>query len=166
MGLIIFVAMIVVPIVEIAVFIQSGDLIGLWPTIGVVILTAFIGSALLRHQGLSTLVRVQESMNAGKLPVAELFDGLCLLIAGALLLTPGFVTDGIGLLLFLPPFRASLRRQLGRRLKTHGEFRAQSGGGAAAGDFSTTIIEGEFHEINPDEKNGKDSGNTLPPGSH
>jgi len=89
---------VIVPIIEIAVFIELGGYLGLWPTIGTVILTAAIGSALLRLQGFSILARVTESLNEGRLPMAEVFDGLCVLVAGALLLTPGFVTDGIGFL--------------------------------------------------------------------
>ncbi len=154
MGLLILLAMIVVPITEIAVFIEAGDLIGLWPTIGAVILTAMVGSALLRYQGLSTLVKVQESMNAGRLPVAELFDGLCLLIAGAFLLTPGFVTDGVGLLLFLPPFRSFLRALMAKRIKSRGEFQMHMNAGPGRDHdhgFNSTIIDGEFHEIRPEK---------------
>ncbi len=165
MGLLILMTMIGVPIVEIAVFIKAGDLIGLWPTIGSVILTAIIGSFLLRQQGLATLVRVRESMDAGKLPVNELFDGLCLLVAGALLLTPGFVTDGVGLLLFMPPFRVVLRALLAQRLKARGNFQmpgsAQTGPSQNRG-FDSTIIEGEFQEVN-DEEGVNDPNHPLPP---
>ena len=178
MGLIILIAMIVIPITEIAVFIEAGDLIGLWPTIGVVILTAVIGSTLLRHQGFSTMVRVQESMNAGRLPVAELFDGLCLLIAGAFLLTPGFVTDGVGLLLFMPPFRTVLKGLLASRIKARGEFNMHMNAGTgqgspSGGGFSSTIIDGEFHEVQPDGNSrdqnpeNKEPDQPLPPpGNH
>ncbi len=99
MVLILLVAMIGVPILEIIVFIEAGGYLGLWPTVGAVILTAIIGSALLRHQGLSTLARAQENLAAGRLPMTEVFDGLCIVIGGALLLTPGFITDTIGFLL-------------------------------------------------------------------
>jgi len=167
LGLIILLAMIVVPITEIAVFIEAGDLIGLWPTIGAVILTAFVGTALLRHQGLSTLVRVQESMNAGRLPVTELFDGLCLLVAGAFLLTPGFVTDGVGLLLFVPMFRALLRGIMARRLQARGDFNMHvhgDGGPGRPGSENATVIDGEFHEVGPDgaESSGNDNSPSGP----
>jgi UPF0716 protein FxsA len=166
LGLLILIAMIVVPITEIAVFIEAGDLIGLWPTIGAVILTAIIGSTLLRHQGLSTLARVQESMNAGRLPVEELFDGLCLLVAGAFLLTPGFVTDGVGLLLFLPPFRTVLRALLARRIKARGDFSVHGQGGEGsrqASNSNTTIINGEFHEVDMQEESDVGPDRPLPP---
>ena len=144
-------AMIVVPILEIAVFIEAGERLGLWPTIGAVILTAMVGSALLRHQGLATLMRVRESMEAGRLPVAELFDGLCLLLAGAFLLTPGFVTDGVGLLLFLPPFRVVLRGLLAQRLRARGHFHMHAAGMGPeprrGPDGGGVILDGEFHEV-------------------
>ncbi len=121
MAFIALIAFIVVPIVEIAVFIQVGEQIGVWSTIGVVVLTAIIGTAMLRQQGLSVLFRIQENLQANRIPVQELFDGVCLVIAGALLLTPGFVTDTVGFLLFVPPYRhwlaGEIRRQ-GRQTPT------------------------------------------------
>lgn len=146
-GLILLV-MIAVPIIEISVFIQAGELIGLWPTLITVVLTAFMGTALLRRQGLATLQRVQDSMNAGRPPVAELFDGLCLFVAGLLLLTPGFVTDAIGFLLFVPPLRTFILGGLVARLSV-----SMSAGFSARGEThspgggDTTIIEGEYHEV-------------------
>jgi len=99
-----------VPILEIAVFIRAGALIGLWPTIAMVLLTGILGVALLRMQGLAVLARVRQSLDQGRIPVEEVFTGLCLLVAGALLLTPGFVTDTVGFLLLVPAVRAVLGR--------------------------------------------------------
>ena len=147
MVLILLLAMIGVPILEIAVFIQAGDAFGLWPTLGAVILTAIAGTILLRVQGLSALFRVQASLEAGRIPLAGLFDGLCLLVAGALLLTPGFVTDTVGMLLFVPPFRATLRGILMRRLAAHGHVETWHG----ETDVDGTVIDGEFHEVPPDD---------------
>ena len=96
MAFLLLIAFIATPIIEIAVFIEVGGRIGLWSTIGIVILTAVIGTAMLRQQGISVLFRIQENLNANRMPVRELFDGVCLVAAGALLLTPGFVTDAIG----------------------------------------------------------------------
>ena len=158
MGLLILMAMIVIPIVEIGVFIQAGELIGLWSTIGLVILTAMAGSALLRHQGLSTLSRVRENMSAGRLPVSELFDGLCLLVAGAFLLTPGFVTDGFGLLLFLPIFRGGLRRFIAARLKAREKFNINMRSEfeeRTRHNHDPHIIDGDFHEIRTDNDSNK-----------
>lgn len=120
MGIFLVLAFIGIPILEIAVFIQAGQLIGLWPTVAGVVLTAVIGAALVRHQGLSTIIKAQESVNAGRFPVAEVFDGLCLVLAGAFLITPGFVTDTFGFLLLVPALRAVLRRAIGRYMVASG----------------------------------------------
>ncbi len=155
MAPIIFLLMVGIPIAEIAVFIEVGGRIGLWPTIGAIILTAMIGTFLLRQQGLATLQKVQLSLDQGRLPLTEVFDGLCLLVAGVLLLTPGFVTDGFGFLLFLPPFRALLRHTLARYWRASGRINIQTG---PEGPFGPDhpgggpTIEGEYREINP--KNG------------
>jgi len=147
---------IVVPIVEIALFVQVGGAIGLWPTLAVVVLTAALGTALLRHQGLDTLRRVQDSLARDRLPVAEMFDGLCLLMAGALLLTPGFMTDALGFLLFVPPLRAAAAQAIVRYLLTHGRVHVATSGGSpgagprgAAPGGAGTVIDGEFEEVEP-----------------
>jgi UPF0716 protein FxsA len=162
MGLILLLAMIGVPILEIAVFIEAGERIGLWPTLGAVILTAVVGTALLRLQGLSTLARARESLEAGQLPVAEVFDGICLLIGGALLLTPGFVTDAVGFLLLIPPVRHVLRQWFRNYLTTAGRVQVWSDAPSAdpgpAGSRSSPIIDGEFEEV-VDENGRSDAGN-------
>jgi len=112
MGLVFFALFLLVPIIEIIGFMQIGSLIGLWPTLGIVILTAIAGSMLLRHQGMAVLFRTQSMIQEGKIPVDEMIDGICLAIAGALLLTPGFFTDIFGFLLFVPPFRRTLAKSV------------------------------------------------------
>lgn len=101
-----------IPIIEIAIFIQAGEIIGLWPTLATVVLTAIVGTALLRAQGLAALARARQSIDRGQLPVDEVFTGICILLGGALLLTPGFLTDAVGFLLLVPGFR----RVAGRRI--------------------------------------------------
>jgi len=155
MAVVLLLLMIGVPIAEIAVFIEVGGRIGLGPTLGTVVLTAAIGTALLRHQGLATLRRFQESLAQNRMPMTELFDGLCLLVAGALLLTPGFVTDGVGLVLFFPPARAALRRLLGRYLVASG--RAGTGGPGPGGG-GPTVIEADYKDVTPGRGNGNNSG--------
>jgi UPF0716 protein FxsA len=100
---------ILMPMIEIGVFIEVGGIIGLWPTLAVIVLTAVAGSALIRHQGLAILGQAQHNFAAGRLPVREIFDGICLLLAGAFLLTPGFITDTFGALLLIPAFRNLIR---------------------------------------------------------
>lgn len=99
-------ALILVPLVEIALFIVVGDQIGLWPTLAVIVATAIAGAALLRHQGVQTLRAAQTEMARGQAPVRHLAEGLLLFFAGALLLTPGFLTDALGFALLVPPVRA------------------------------------------------------------
>ncbi len=143
MAIVLLLAFVITPIVEIAVFIEIGGLIGLWPTIAIVVVTALAGAALLRAQGLATLARAQQSLARGEFPVRQVFDGACLLVAGALLLTPGFVTDGVGLALFLPP----VRDFLGRRLLASGRVRVDTGTEATPPGGDDRIIEGEYQEV-------------------
>ncbi|NQV85359.1 MAG: FxsA family protein [Rhodospirillales bacterium] len=165
MGAIILAAFIAVPIIEITLFIEVGGRIGLAPTVGVVILTALAGTALLRHQGLATLRKAQASLQENRFPMDEVFDGLCLVVAGALLLTPGFFTDAIGLSLFVPPFRTLLRRRITAFLIARGSVEVHT-----SGFNSETVIDGEFEDITPehDRKTGGEtsSGRELPPGKN
>lgn len=158
MAFVILFALITVPILEIAVFIQVGGILGLATTLAVVVLTAVIGTALLRIQGLAALTRVQASLQQGHLPMADVFDGLCLLVAGALLLTPGFITDAVGFLLFVPTLRGLLRRGLGRYLAAKGKIHLSS---TSRWDDATdsTVLDGEFVDITPDDETRNDSRN-------
>ena len=110
MPLLLILIFIGVPILEIAVFIQAGDIFGLWPTLAAVVATAVVGAVLLRAQGLAALGRARRQLDRGQVPVEEVLTGVCLLIGGALLLTPGFVTDTVGFLLLIPPVRQVLGR--------------------------------------------------------
>lgn len=94
-----------VPIIEIYLLIQVGQVIGAGWTIFLVVLTAVIGVALLKAQGLSTLNRAQQKLQANELPAREILEGMGLVVAGALLLTPGFFTDAVGFFLLFPPTR-------------------------------------------------------------
>src|SRR5215475_5541025 len=103
---------IVVPIVELYVIIQIGSLIGVWPTIALLLADAILGSLLLRHQGRGAWRRFNQALAERRFPGREVADGLMIAIGGTLLLTPGFVTDVFGVLLLLPPTRAIARRLL------------------------------------------------------
>ncbi|MEP3265760.1 MAG: FxsA family protein [Hyphomicrobiales bacterium] len=103
-------ALLIIPIMEIAVFIVVGNQIGLWPTLGMIVVTAFLGTLLLRHQGFQLLSEIRTKTDAGEIPGRALVHGVMLLIAGILLLTPGFVTDTCGFLLFFPPIRDTIWR--------------------------------------------------------
>ena len=149
MGVIVFIAFVTVPIVEIAIFMEIGGIIGFWPTIGIIILTAMIGTGLLRHQGLATLRKAQASLEQNRFPVEEVFDGLCLLVAGVLLLTPGFFTDAVGFFLFVPVFRGFFRGILTRSLIASGRVEVHSAG-FTPGEGPGMVIDGEFEDISPD----------------
>ncbi|MGB0631479.1 MAG: FxsA family protein, partial [Alphaproteobacteria bacterium] len=129
MAIVLLAAFIAVPVIEIALFIEIGGWIGLWPTIAIVIVTAFAGTTLLRIQGLGVLQRAQESANRNELPVQEVFNGLCLLVAGVLLLTPGFFTDAIGFMLFVPLFRKLAGIGIWRWLVRNGHIHVGGFGG-------------------------------------
>ena len=101
---------IVVPIVELWVIIEIGSLIGVWPTIALLIADALLGSLLLRHQGRGAWRRFNEALAQRRFPGREVADGLLIAIGGTLLLTPGFVTDVFGAILLIPPTRAIVRR--------------------------------------------------------
>lgn len=150
MGLLLLAAFIGVPLLEIAVFIQVGGLIGLWPTLAIVVLTAILGTWQLRVQGLATLARARAEIDRGGLPARELFTGACLLVAGVLLLTPGFVTDALGFLLFLPPFREMLRALLTRWVETHVETRTTAHRRDAGQPAGAPVIDAEYREIDED----------------
>jgi len=107
---------IVVPLVELFVIIEVGQAIGVWPTIALLFLDSILGAVLLRSQGRAVWRRFNEALAAGRTPHREVFDGAMVIFGGALLLTPGFVTDIFGLLLLIPPSRAVIRRFLSRIL--------------------------------------------------
>ncbi|WP_440896089.1 FxsA family protein [Amphibacillus sp. Q70] len=101
--------MISIPTLEIALFIWAGSHVGGWSIIGLIVLTGLIGGTLAKQQGIDTLRRAQQSMQNGQRPTEEIFDGICILLGGILLLTPGFITDVVGLILLLPFTRPLLK---------------------------------------------------------
>ena len=111
-----FFLFILIPVIEIALFIKVGGLIGLWPTIGLVLLSAVLGSVLIRSQGSRTLMQVQQSFRNLNDPTRPLAHGLMIVVAGMLLLTPGFFTDTLGLLLLIPAVRDWVMRRASRHM--------------------------------------------------
>jgi UPF0716 protein FxsA len=154
LAILLIAAFIGVPLIEIGLFIEVGGYIGLWPTLALVVATAIVGSWQLRMQGLATLARGREQLDRGQLPARELFDGFCLVIAGALLLTPGFLTDAVGLALFLPPFRDMLRAWLARRLEASSQTRVwvdgeeiRPNGQNERSRGPNAVLEGEYRDV-------------------
>jgi UPF0716 protein FxsA len=131
MGLLLVILFIVVPIVELYVIIKVGELIGVWPTIGLLLAGALFGSWLLRHQGRSAWRRFNEAIGQRRFPGKEVADGALIIVGGTLLLTPGFLTDIVGIVLLIPPTRALVRRGLRRFML--GRFAVVSVGGFPRG---------------------------------
>lgn len=142
-------AFIAVPIIEIWLLLKVGGAIGGGTTILIVILTAILGAYLVRQQGFATLTSVQNQMNAGKVPAMEMAEGLALLVAGAVLLTPGFVTDAFGFALLTPPIRRALIHWLvnQRNFQVHTySSHSQSTAHPQQNHRRDDVIEGEYRE--------------------
>ncbi|WP_165491824.1 FxsA family protein [Egibacter rhizosphaerae] len=110
MRAILFLVFVVGPILELLVIIQVGQLVGPWPTVGLLLAVSVLGALLVRREGLKAWQRFTRSLQEGRVPAAEVVDGALLLLGGAFLVTPGFITDALGLALLFPPTRAGLRR--------------------------------------------------------
>lgn len=137
-----FIAFLAVPLIEIALFIQVGGAIGLWPTLAIVVLTAIAGTALVRGQGIMTLNRLRSSFSDMQDPTEPLVHGAMILFSGALLLTPGFFTDAVGFALLVPGIRVWLFNKLRARMTVH-HF------GTGPQHRDSGIIDGEYEDITP-----------------
>jgi UPF0716 protein FxsA len=126
MALLLVLIFIVLPVAEIYVIIKVGEAIGVWPTIALLILDGFLGAALLRHQGRAAWRRFNEALAAGKVPAREVFDGAMVIFGGAFLITPGFITDFIGLLLLIPLSRGMFRGLVARVAMGRAAFAVRS----------------------------------------
>ena len=184
MPILLFLCFLAVPIAEIALFVEAGRLIGVIPTILLTIATAMAGTFLMRAQGIATMNRIAQSLEKGEMPVASVMDGMGIFVAGILLLTPGFLTDIFGLLLFVPPIRRGVGRWIFQKLARSGQVRFTSYGASsptrepppakpAAGSFTraSDVVDAEFETIEPDAEdpkpaqphNGKSRGNPKSP---
>ena len=108
---------ILVPTAELYLFMKIGSRLGLGPTLAIIIVTAILGASLTKSQGRRAIEKFQAATTAGRMPAKEAIDGLMILLAGAVLITPGFLTDTVGFLLLLPSFRAIVAGYAGKRLK-------------------------------------------------
>ena len=151
---ILFLIFLFIPIIEIYFLIQVGSAIGAGFTIFAVVFTALLGAYLVRAQGLSTLGKVQSQMAAGNVPAMEMMEGLFLLVAGALLLTPGFFTDAIGFVMLTPPLRRWMIKSALNRSIASGFYRTQCGMPGTTQVDDEHIIEAEYtvEEESEDDK--------------
>jgi len=149
MGWMILTGLVALPVVEIMLWIKSASLIGAGATIVVSVGAVLAGFAILRHQGLTTVLEARARLERGEMPVEAAFDGLCLSLAGLLLILPGFLTDALALLLLLPPVRALAWAWLernGTALQTVATPRSGTPGGPAR----PVIIETEYEVVPPE----------------
>ncbi|WP_166417758.1 FxsA family protein [Cochlodiniinecator piscidefendens] len=152
--LLIFIA---VPLIEIGLFIQVGGLIGLWPTLLIVLITAILGTSLVRTQGALAMSQLRGSFSELRDPSEPLAHGAMILFAGALLLTPGFFTDAFGFLLLFPPFRSAAFKYIRARVSVQsfemggqsGSFHTRSHPHAQASD---DIIDGDYDDVSEPKK--------------
>jgi UPF0716 protein FxsA len=133
MPLLLILLFIVVPVAELYVIIKVGELIGVWPTLALLLADALLGSWLLKHEGRGAWRRFNEALAARRFPGREVVDGALIIVGGTLLLTPGFLTDIVGVFLLLPPTRAITRRLLKRF--TIGRFLVVGMPGGVQGPF-------------------------------
>lgn len=167
MAFLLFIIFIIIPVVEITVLIEVGEQLGAFPTVALVILTAAVGASLVRSQGLQTLMSAQKKMQQGQQPGQEVIEGVMLAVAGIMLVTPGFVTDFLGLVLLLPISRQFFAGKLLERLiiKNMAQQGSQQGqpfnGGFSQNsqEQDSDIIDGEFvnkddnYQLDNDKKN-------------
>ena len=153
--LLVFIA---VPLLEIALLIKAGDSFGFWPTLSIVIFTAILGTVMLRWQGMAVMSRAEQTLREGGMPVESVADGVFLLLAGAFLLTPGLLTDGIGFALLVPQIRRWLGTKILRALSQRmglgdvndpGEKNSTAAGGAKPhrDRSGNVIIDAEYKDL-------------------
>lgn len=146
MVLVLFMIFVVVPVIEISLLIEVGARLGGMTTIALVILTALLGASLVRSQGLKTLLSLQQRISMGEQPAQEIIEGVMLAIAGILLVTPGFMTDAIGLIFLTPWSRQWLAQQALKRIKLRGAHQGPFGGAGFGGTgFQGNTYDGEVH---------------------
>ncbi len=144
------IAFIAVPLIEIALLIQVGGAIGLWPTLLVVVLTAILGTFLVRQQGALALRQLRERLDRLGDPTEELAHGAMILFSGALLLTPGFFTDAVGFALLVPALRMAAFQAIRARIRVHSFGTPHQGPRGPGADRG--VIDAEYEEIDPEPR--------------
>jgi UPF0716 protein FxsA len=166
-----------IPILDIASLIEVGDRIGVWPTLGMVVAAFFAGSILMRSQGFAILAQAQATLQDGRFPAREVFDGACVLLGSMLLMFPGFVSDVIGVALLIPPLRALLRRLIGLQVRRSGRFAVWTvgaegqparGADGRPSPGSGPVIEGDYQSVDEERDRSeprRQAGSPDAPGS-
>lgn len=140
--------LVAIPVVEIALFILVGGALGVWATLGLVLLAAFTGVALMRAHGTRTLAGVQAAMRRGEDPGERIFGAALVLVAAGLLVTPGFLTDAMALVLLVPPVRTAIHRAARSRMRLRATTIVSGAYGDAGGPpVGDVVIEGDFEDV-------------------
>ena len=146
-----FALFIAVPLIEIALFIQVGGAIGLWPTLAIVVLTAIVGTQLMRAQGALAMSQLRESFGKLNDPTEPLAHGAMILFSGALLLTPGFFTDFVGFALLIPAVRRAVYHWARARIQVR-TFTMDPQGQERPFHPDDDVIDGEFTDVTPEKR--------------
>ena len=142
-------AFILIPVIEIAVFILLGDFFTFWQLISITLATAFIGITIIKKKGLQTLYEAQDQLKTNILPIEEIYKGMFLFVSAACLLTPGFITDLFGFLLFVPSFRNIFKAIVTKSLLANVNLDAyMKNNNSESTTAHYTTIDGEFEEVN------------------
>lgn len=161
--IIIPILLILLPVIEIAVFIYVGQAIGVWKVVALVLLSAVLGAVLLRFQSISVIRKINRDMRQGRTPQAGLIDGVLIVVGAILMIVPGFVTDVAGLLLMIPFVRSAIRHFLRRRM-TFTTVRTGAGPGYG---HRRRGREDDVVDLSPEDFERRDDGDRRdPPGGH
>tara|TARA_B100001013_G_C24410891_1_gene363886 strand:- start:184 stop:639 length:456 start_codon:yes stop_codon:yes gene_type:complete len=147
-----FLFFIVIPLLEVMLFITIGKYIGLWNTIIIIIITGIIGAILVKSQGITILNKALGEIKSNKIPIFSIFEGIAILIAGAFLLTPGFLTDTLGCILLIPKTRNLIISYITTHLKKRTVYKEKSTYYPDEEDKKNKIFEGDYEEIDDNKK--------------
>ena len=147
-----FLFFIAIPLIEVILFITVGKYIGLWNTIFIIIMTGIVGAILVKNQGISILNKALGEIRSNKVPIFSIFEGIAILIAGAFLLTPGFLTDTLGCVLLVPKARNIIINFITLRLKKKAMYKEKFSYYSNEEDKKNKIFEGNFEEVDDNKK--------------
>lgn len=146
----VFALFLAVPLIEIGLFVTVGGWLTLWPTLAVVVGSGFLGVFVIRQQGLRAMSDMQTALRGMQNPMSPMAHNALIMMAGFLLILPGFLTDTLGLLLLIPPLRQVL---IGRFAGRFGAFAQPNRRGGSSSSANTEVIDAEYSEIDPDRPN-------------
>ena len=147
-----FLFFIAIPLIEVILFITVGKYIGLWNTIFIIIMTGIVGAILVKSQGINILNKALGEIRSNKVPIFSIFEGIAILIAGAFLLTPGFLTDTLGCILLVPKARNIIINYITSYLKKRTIYKEKTMYNSNEEDKRNKIFEGNFEEVDDNEK--------------